>query len=230
MMEVGTAVRSAGPTTFMVAPVAPASAPNDTHSSIEEMAHNENILLSPEALRAIAGHVERAEGDTHNILRDLFEKAKAEYAREDGWILLSQERTRTLLGDTEASAQSTRTDSTTAGNSQPARVAPQSLSPATTGTQEQNGDRNTSTNSPRGVRMDEHRSQNGSKSTNDTAPTRTTTTLESYKQANVSVGAFVEWLVAGNEADTYAHVRKATSQGTSIEQFIGEVVRSLDDV
>jgi hypothetical protein len=69
---------------------------------IEELAHEKNILLSPEALRLIQNDVQGIEKEEVEYLTQLFEKAKIRFPREDGWILLSKERTESLLDDTSA--------------------------------------------------------------------------------------------------------------------------------
>jgi len=66
-------------------------------SVVEEMAHQKNILLSPEALRLIQAKVESIQEEELVFLNKLFEKAKTIYTHEDGWILLSKDRIEILL-------------------------------------------------------------------------------------------------------------------------------------
>jgi uncharacterized protein YoaH (UPF0181 family) len=98
------------------APVASYVASQATGSDanvIEDLAHKENILLSPEATREILIAAE-AKGSLENtavFLTQIFKEAQARYPREDGWILLSKERCASLLGApqvTEASRQGVR--------------------------------------------------------------------------------------------------------------------------
>jgi len=77
------------------APSQPQSAAprTDRAAEIEERAHQDNILLSPEATRMLVG----ATGDAKVTLENLFASARAQYPREDGWVLLSKERCEALL-------------------------------------------------------------------------------------------------------------------------------------
>lgn len=85
--------------TARVDPVALAHAQgaSDAHAHIEEVAHGDNILLSPEATRMIAATLMGTAAAQDEQLRDIFDRAKAAYPREDGWILLSKERCAKLL-------------------------------------------------------------------------------------------------------------------------------------
>ena len=73
----------------------------DAISIIEEMAHKENILLSPEALRLMYAEIKNTDSSPTQYLTGLFEIAKTEYPVEDGWILLSKERAEKLLGKSQ---------------------------------------------------------------------------------------------------------------------------------
>jgi uncharacterized protein YoaH (UPF0181 family) len=112
LMEVATE----RPVYTVPAPVAPYMASQGAGSdanAIEDLAHKENILLSPEATREILIAAE-AKGSLENtavFLTQIFKEAQARYPREDGWILLSKERCASLLGapvTTEAPRQSVR--------------------------------------------------------------------------------------------------------------------------
>jgi len=83
-------------------PTAPhGSNSSDPISIIEDMAHKENILLSPEALRLMYAEIRKTESSPTQYLTGLFEIAKTEYPQEDGWILLSKERAEKLLGKSQ---------------------------------------------------------------------------------------------------------------------------------
>ena len=95
----------------VAAPVAPVvSQPQTQHTEaseglphltdvIESRAHAAGILLSPEALVIAEGlHSERSE--TLRIFGDLLNEAVRTIPREDGWILLSAERMRSLIKET----------------------------------------------------------------------------------------------------------------------------------
>lgn len=83
--------------TTMHSTVAPHDKPSDITEQIEDIAHGESVLLSPEALRIIRTHLEGNGLDVSSYLGEVFEKAKAEFPREDGWILLSKERMEQLV-------------------------------------------------------------------------------------------------------------------------------------
>ena len=74
---------------------------SDAISIIEDMAHKENILLSPEALRLMYAEIRNTDSSPTQYLTGLFEIAKTEYPQEDGWILLSKERAEKLLGKSQ---------------------------------------------------------------------------------------------------------------------------------
>ena len=85
-----------------------AGARTEVQHAVEERAHRDNILLSPEATRMIVTAVE-AHGAQEETLGDIFERAKGAYPREDGWILLSKERcTKLLATPTEAPMMNVR--------------------------------------------------------------------------------------------------------------------------
>lgn len=70
---------------------------------IESRAHAAGILLSPEAVVvAKTLHAERAE--TLRMFGDILNEAIRTIPREDGWILLSAERVRTIVKETQSSA------------------------------------------------------------------------------------------------------------------------------
>jgi hypothetical protein len=70
------------------------------HSSIEDRAHADNILLSPESVQTLTNTIQEQKLNADSFLRELFNNAIASYPREDGWILLSQERTLSLIAKT----------------------------------------------------------------------------------------------------------------------------------
>ncbi len=180
---------------------------DDSNTFIENAAHKENILLSPEALRVIATEIERTGADRTAFLTGFFDKAKAEFAREDGWILLSKERTATLVGTSGAAhaytAPAVREDPGSAVAVQTPAPAPQAAAPSASVRAE--------VSAPAAPLTSER-------------PTHSFT-----KAAPVSIATFVGWLVAKEEQKVFEHLRSASAQG-GIEHFIGEVVRALDDV
>ena len=87
--------------TFAAAPVfthlfadAPAAAYGNggPDAGIEDMAHQEHILLSPEAMHTISAQIDLTGAGTHEYLSAFFAETKSQFAPEDGWILLSKER------------------------------------------------------------------------------------------------------------------------------------------
>lgn len=113
-VEVARPVYTVAPVTpNYVAPVTPnymAREVGNDANVIEDMAHKESILLSPEATRDILVAAE-AEGSLEHgaiFLTKIFKEAQARYPREDGWILLSKERCAALLNSPRANTEVSR--------------------------------------------------------------------------------------------------------------------------
>lgn len=215
MAEVGVPTRtynfSAMPaSSFTPTSDAHAGGTDDSSTFVETVAHRENILLSPEALRTILSEIERSGVDRTAFLTNLFDRAKADYAREDGWILLSKDRANTLL-----STQSDNDHGTESANETRTPVA---APIADTVTQR--------------VRMNEMKSAGLSEYVQpaDNTARAVAPTHSFSKSAPVSVGTFVGWLVNAEEQKTFEYLRTASATGNGVELFIGEVVRALDDV
>jgi hypothetical protein len=81
------------------------SASSTTETQIEERAHADNILLSPESVRTISLAIQNRGAHPDTFLAELCNSAVATYPREDGWILLSQDRTVALLKNIEEPAR-----------------------------------------------------------------------------------------------------------------------------
>lgn len=198
-------------------------------TQIEDRAHQENILLSPEALRMIKVEIERKNGDTNAVLAGVFAAAKAQFASEDGWILLSKERAQTILarsteGETESQA------SMPAPTPAPAHIA---------GPMHDVEVRNSRPSVPLGsiarAPGDAPRPTQPIAPQTPTQPTAATpaqanTSTPRTSSTDASISTFVGWLVSGEEQKVFEFVRNVTVSGTSAEQFIGNVVRKLDDV
>ncbi len=167
---------------------------------IEEKAHEESILLSPEALRMIEENLKKSELDAEEFLKNIFEKTKTMYPREDGWILLSKERANEIFS-AETEIQHGMTE-----DNKPVRVQKPQISSgfesvestiptATTATVREETDQNEATNAVNGV-----------------------------------VSTFVRNLVEVKKKEEFDLLRNITSKGVGISTFIGMVVRQLDDV
>ncbi len=213
-------------------------------SIIENMAHNDNILISPEAERILLAETERGGLDPEVHLRALFEKAKASYSREDGWILLSKERVYELMG---VAPQQQKVD-------EPKRMLPHDsplhdvafrnirtlqmhrTAPNTTTKVEiaQNSSHSVSPQSPY------PQAQNKSEmpvvgafagisqvSSTEHANTATTTPFE-HVPATASV-RLLQTLANHNEQDAFAYVREMAQAGM-LEKVIAETVTHLDAV
>jgi len=175
---------------------------------IEDLAHADNILLSPEATRLITIDLEKTNGSAHARLTELFEKAKSAYAREDGWILLSKERTATLLGGAAPATPKpeAQKEAAQAVQERPARVAPKSVVAAHASRQEV-------PTSP----APQPKARNNS-------------TAKAAPAAPGDVTRFVELLIGGKQQETFAMLRDLLAKGTTAESFIGRTVNELDKV
>jgi len=222
-------------------------ASDDGAGKIETAAHAHNILLSPEATRMILQAIGRAGIATDRFLDGLFEMVVATYPREDGWILLSQERAQTTLAAYSPSNDSadSAADDTRPAASQDTPAARPMLSTT--------HDERPYRAEPLQVR-EQHKVQSAQKSvvseerpmrqSVSTAPTQqqasSAHTQESDQHAGQNGGAgvsvdgivplFIDLLVAGEQRKTFELLRRLNSQGESTEHFILTVVRKLDDI
>ncbi len=184
------------------APVVTAVAPEKR--SIEDRAHQDNILLSPESLRIINGVVANKSVDRDVFLKELFDKAIATYTREDGWILLSQERTRSLLESHafESDARPSLSD------------RPEAATPVKRAIDQESGARPVST----------HTVQGG-----DRMPDITARTIERF-DLETTLPLFLDHLNAKEQQKGFELLRQLLTKGVPVETFITVLVRKLDDV
>lgn len=184
---------------------------------IEEKAHKDNILLSPETTRMIMRSLQGVDISTDEFLNMLFANVKATYPREDGWILLSKERMEVLLQRDEKAPETNVNRNTHAAESI-----------------EQKQDAVTET-------LKQHPQHRAVPPKLAARPVpvlnRDTVSEQAYENehkekadTNEIVPAFVGSLVAGEQKHAFDLLRKMTSQGVSTEAFIGRVVRKLDDI
>ncbi len=172
--------------------------------SIEDRAHAENILLSPEALRIITNTMANQRVDEEVFLKELFGKAVAAYAREDGWILISQERAQSLL------AQHGVTDPNTS-----------MLADTSVGTAERDGSRQVYDES---ARLGQVQVARGTQE-----PVMVARTLERFDM-DTALPAFLDHLNAKEQQKGFELLRQLLTKGVSVESFITALVRKLDDV
>lgn len=207
---------------------------NAMDDAIETQAHTENILFSPEALRVVAAEAERTSLSLEAFLESFFGEAKAQYPREDGWILLSKERATTLLialrsqaaQPAEAAVVPEAPESPEAAPIVPVRDlvnerfshiaetrtgAPMAAQPA----------------APQSVAQQPLARENQQAAP---APDFGRRAEMSGRQASADTGSFVAALARGSEADAFGILRSLQSSGGSVNTFLTEVVRSLDDV
>jgi hypothetical protein len=204
---------------------------DDGAAVIEEEGHKENILLSPEAARMVMAAIEHSGEPTPPFLNALFSKAKAQFPREDGWILLSKERTQALLsrGVTNDGAVAGSTNGAPVGTVQYHVAAPE-------------------TSAARPVRSEPARLVNYAPGTNNApaadhaASAHANSAPETHERPAIQhengngrtttevIRLFVEVIVAADQRRTYELLRKLTSQGVAADTFVIEVVRKLDDI
>ncbi|MBP9749973.1 MAG: hypothetical protein KBD21_04565 [Candidatus Pacebacteria bacterium] len=177
--------------------------------SIEDRAHLDNILLSPESLRIITDTIARQGIDQDRFLQELFSKAIATYSREDGWILLSQERTLSLMtqngmekapatavSDSTPSQQHVLGHNRAQGNEQ----VPASVISTTSIAQHPNA----------------------------TVKTQGATT-ERFEH-ETAIPMFLDYLNTREHQKAFELLRQLGTKGVQTEKFITTLVRKLDDV
>jgi len=180
---------------------------NDGVTLVEDRAHNERILLSPETTRMIVGAIGRSDMTTEVFLTKLYEQAKATYPREDGWILLSKERAHSILAAMErTSADEVPVVSTT-------------HTEQSAGT---NSERAEANNTPTFTQDRVEKASVRAAAQADTQQDRTAT-------ANVVV-QFISYIAASEHRKTYELIRTLDTQHVNVSAFIAKVVRKLDDV
>jgi len=198
---------------------APLQQHRQDNRNVEDAAHTKNILLSPEAQR----HIERAVGETQDgaaFLEALFANTISTYQREDGWILLSDERATTMLERTPRTSNKPvePTQSNNTAPSTPTRVPSEPHrveSPRMRDLARNVGDELKPSSIP-------------AASTNKSAhETRTTKGAESTDSI---VPLFIDLVTAGEQQKTFELLRRLNGQGAETETFIATVIRKLDDI
>jgi hypothetical protein len=186
---------------------------------IEERAHRENILLSPEATRILLSVLAKNGQDTESFLTEVFENAKSAYPREDGWILLSKERTDALVQHVASSAPTqppvTRAETSTSapGVERPLRVAPHKVSELS----------------------NMHHAPVANSVMNSIAQPKAQArpVPEPPAAANGTtdvLASFVGHLVNNEQQKTFDLLRQMTAKGIAPDAFIARVVRELDEI
>jgi len=229
---------------------------DDGMGVVEEAAHRENILLSPEATRRIMAAVTNSTVPTGEFLATLFARVKETYDREDGWILLSHERVQAMLARVSTTNVVTRPGSnvphTNASDSAPSvGVAANgeghsSNIGSSTNVREQTPQKHavrvdagvsamphpTSLMRASNVRQNETTgSLSTQKLTTTTGIATTTTVRGSEKETGLTVvRRFVEAIVQGKRQEAHELLRVLSGQGVSLDAFIASVIRKLDDV
>jgi rRNA maturation endonuclease Nob1 len=199
--------------TVVASDISSASVPNqnNTVSEIEELAHKENILLSPEALRLIQSKVQETEEGSTQYLAEVIEKAKAEYPREDGWILLSKERAEALMGGT-----SNNTPIAVENNEAVSDV-------------EVKSDNGAASEKPFRVEQKPLSRTNTTHPSKATAPTGNLSASRNTPSQNL-VSAFMGYLLHVQKKEAFDLMRNITTRGVDVATFITLVVRQLDEV
>lgn len=201
---------ASAPTATLTRQFVPAIASDDGAGRIESSAHAENILLSPEATRLIMEAIGNAGTETDTFLRELFGRVVATYPREDGWILLSQERATALLNSsTPAPTPAPTPVLSTTHEERPHRVEPQSVSAS--------------------IQYDTAPAT--------TAPTTATTparpqgaTTAGTPNVDAVVPLFIDLIIAGEQRKAFDLLRRLATQNVTAEAFIMTAIRKLDDV
>jgi hypothetical protein len=181
-------------------------------SPIEERAHADNILLSPEAGRLVSDEVARGGRSEAEILDALFSAAKDTFPREDGWILLSKERTSALLARIGGNGDSAAPVNTPATSPMPTMQPVNTVRPIRSETPVLSADRPAAPVAQAPVHN---------------VPAAVAAQATATDDTMVS---FVRALVAVDQQQVFDIVRTMTGRGVAPEAFIGELVRKLDDI
>ena len=171
---------------------------------IEERAQEDHILLSPEALRAVAMEADRSSLDREAFFTAIFEEAKASFPREDGWILLSKERINAVLS------------------------AVRSVGAHATSTPVAHIEHKSEARAPYSSAM----TYKEAESKTQAAPVRTYAPADARPTVgskDVTVADFVHFFEAGEQQKAFDALRGVTAQGRG-EQYVKSLVRALDDV
>jgi hypothetical protein len=225
-----------------VAVASPFGSGSDTATEIEEMAHKEGILLSPEALRMIQSETETSGKSLSEYVTGVFDTVKSSYPREDGWILLSKERCEKLRVQ--------QTHSLVDGSVEEKRDMSVQPNTVQLSTQPQ-------VEATRPFRVEQKQISKTVDTQKNTQPvvqpiasdidTLITRAAEQKVQVNSStqavnsqvngspatqnvVATFIETLVQVQKKEAFDLLRNITTRGVDVAVFIGLVVRQLDDV
>ncbi|NBD74087.1 hypothetical protein GVX82_03530 [Patescibacteria group bacterium] len=185
---------------------------------IESKAQAAGVLFSPEAQVRVA-RIAAEEGEA--VLDQLIALAKDTYTPEDGWILLSKDRTETLLAK-RSTPRAPREE----------QVRPQTpqTTPTSTAPQQQDSPLSAALNTLTGGQQAPP--QPAAPQMGQTpAPTQRPQAAPLVQRAGsqrpeADVATFVSWIVEGKQQEAYEYLRSAQSA----DQLIGEVVRALDEV
>lgn len=186
-------------------------------TAIEELAHEKNILLSPEALRLIQNEVRGIEKEELEYLTQIFENAKSKFPREDGWILLSKERTESLLND-----------SSVPSSAPVAAEAPKEAAPVLLQTEAE-------IERPHRV---EQKMIGRNRPMTETFPSQTVAQAPRVEEKSKStessiqelVAVFIDSLISLEKKKTFDILRNVTQKGVDAGAFMTVVVRQLDAV
>ncbi|MBP9759843.1 MAG: hypothetical protein KBD24_00555 [Candidatus Pacebacteria bacterium] len=201
---------------------------------IEDLAHGENILLSPEATRMIMLAIGQSGQSTDTFLSALFDKVVATYPREDGWILLSQERASALLVNGQGTVV---TPAEMSAPVQSGPVADLQRKPLST-THDDRPHRMDPPSVARAVQVDSVTTTPAVQSpviqTQTTAPLASPVADSSApkQQSDVEsiIPLFVDLMIAGDQKKAFELLRRLTAQGVSSESLVMCVIRKLDDI
>lgn len=228
---------------------------DDGMGVIEETAHRQNILLSPEAARRIMAAVTNSTTPTEELLTSLFERAKEAYPHEDGWILLSHERAQELLmrmsttnnaaGKTISNVSRATTPGAEQSTGHTATTSRSLHAGPSTGVHEHVSQGTGTSRVPTSVPTPRIQpqtaalptvSRDGASASVVSAPAREVGAPSARMSTNEKDGGtvvmrrFVENVVQGKRQEAHEMLRVLSGQGVSLNAFVASVVRKLDDV
>lgn len=193
---------------------AAAHASDSDDDIIEERAQADHILLSPEALRAVAMEADRSSMGRDAFFTAVFEEAKASFPREDGWILLSKERINAVL----SAVRSVGGRTATASASQHAEARTETRAPYSAAMTYKDAEPKTHVQASTTTHVAASRTY---------APAEARPTVAVAKE--VSIAEFVAFLEQGEQQKAFETLRALTAKGLG-EQYVKSLVRALDDV
>jgi hypothetical protein len=228
---------------FAPAPVMPMmsliASVNALKESLENRAHADEVLMSPEVIETIVSRAGGKEGEAFDLLETVLAKAKMDYPREDGWILINHSRLQSIL-DLDDAPQHYPTVLSVPRQSPNPHVDAIAARYAAATALVQPEEEMEVVETPEASfgfgavapELAPVAANEASVETNVSAPVDRSTDASVTQNAapiHPSVGHFIVALVEGKEEEAFKMLRSIGAKGTS-HSFILDAIRAVDDV